>query len=516
MSIYDTFNYLYIIMSKLITKEQFQEKLNQKRESLLEQKRQKIEKEVLLILSWIDMSKLSNEEQAMIRKSAKNIAEKKDYHENYKLKILDNIQKNSEEQHFWENIEIDKWLNIYSDISNDVVYKRMGKNGDSENIKLFLERKLDVDTYLSYLTDEELRKIWNEDTFLLLEQLREQAETNDNGIESNENNAEEILCNIPYMPEEAEWAIQYTESNNLSNNEIISKEQNENIENVLKEIEQFIRDHHIKIIDINKLKKKIKRIIKSWNYRKSDFDSFWINEEENGFFEVLERYWIKEFVDIKKSKQRTKKDKKTKEDYLWEIEKAELKTEDLRSYLNNLFTRKTLLKRYGIIVQYNESYYTNFPKDIDELKKFFDAKDEDQLLEIIFWNDVETIEENWNIWTEVVDIEIDDGYTEGEIQDISLIATEKEKQLIDSITKSLTDVFEIDEWIVEEYKKSFLEMRRKWRQWNIVPAWNWEERKQYLEFIWYYKVQKKVFELEVKYPYLTIVKESIKNKLNRK
>lgn len=51
MSIYDTFNYLYIIMSKLITKEQFQEKLNQKRESLLEQKRQKIEKEVLLILS---------------------------------------------------------------------------------------------------------------------------------------------------------------------------------------------------------------------------------------------------------------------------------------------------------------------------------------------------------------------------------------------------------------------------------------------------------------------------------
>lgn len=46
------------------------------------------------------MSKLSNEEQAMIRKSAKNIAEKKNYHENYKLKILDNIQKNSEEQHF--------------------------------------------------------------------------------------------------------------------------------------------------------------------------------------------------------------------------------------------------------------------------------------------------------------------------------------------------------------------------------------------------------------------------------
>jgi hypothetical protein len=38
-----------------------------------------------------------------------------------------------------------------------------------------LERKLDVDMYFSYLNDEELRRIGNEDTFLLKKQLEEES-----------------------------------------------------------------------------------------------------------------------------------------------------------------------------------------------------------------------------------------------------------------------------------------------------------------------------------------------------
>jgi hypothetical protein len=87
-------------MTKLISKEQFQERLESKRENLLEQKRKSIEEEISIILRKINMEKLSEEDQLKIRESAKNIAEQKNYDEDYKLKILNNIQKNAEENHF--------------------------------------------------------------------------------------------------------------------------------------------------------------------------------------------------------------------------------------------------------------------------------------------------------------------------------------------------------------------------------------------------------------------------------
>jgi hypothetical protein len=87
-------------MTKLISKEQFQERLESKRENLLEQKRKSIEEETSIILRKINMENLSEEDQLKIREAAKNIAEQKNYDEDYKLKILNNIQKNAEENHF--------------------------------------------------------------------------------------------------------------------------------------------------------------------------------------------------------------------------------------------------------------------------------------------------------------------------------------------------------------------------------------------------------------------------------
>ena len=49
-------------MTKLISKEQFQERLESKRENLLEQKRKSIEEEISIILRKINMEKLSEED----------------------------------------------------------------------------------------------------------------------------------------------------------------------------------------------------------------------------------------------------------------------------------------------------------------------------------------------------------------------------------------------------------------------------------------------------------------------
>ncbi len=167
-------------MTKLISKEQFQERLESKRENLLEQKRKSIEEEISIILRKINMEKLSEEDQLKIRESAKNIAEQKNYDEDYKLKILNNIQKNAEENHFWEEIDKNEWLNVFSDITNDIVYQRMAEKWDIENIKLFLERKLDVETYLEYLTDNEIKDLWIEGMYLLIKKMKEEWDNVEN------------------------------------------------------------------------------------------------------------------------------------------------------------------------------------------------------------------------------------------------------------------------------------------------------------------------------------------------
>lgn len=131
--------------SKILTKEQFQEKFEIKREKLLEQKKESIEKEIAIILQWIDVKILTDEDKQL----AKSLAEKKHYSEDDKLAILENIKNAAID--YWDRSDWTEWLNIFSDVTNDIVYQRMVEKWDIENIKLLLERKLPIDTYYQYL-----------------------------------------------------------------------------------------------------------------------------------------------------------------------------------------------------------------------------------------------------------------------------------------------------------------------------------------------------------------------------
>lgn len=270
-------------MTKLISKEQFQERLENKRESLLEQKRKSIEEEISIILRRIDMEKLSEEDQLKIRESAKNIAEQKDYNEDYKLKILNNIQKSAEENHFWEEIDKNEWLNVFSDITNDIVYKRMVKEWDLENIKLFLERKLDVETYLGYLTDEEIKDLWIEGMYLLIKKMKEEWDNIEN-VDTSVNNPEEesksviinenIINDVKETTSTEEWKI-------------LSETNLESIRNAVNHyMEHWIIIDSAKNVDdiINKIKYKIYRKsgISTKNWWKEDFlnNNNWIEIEK--------------------------------------------------------------------------------------------------------------------------------------------------------------------------------------------------------------------------------------------
>lgn len=179
------FNLLYLNMVIILSKEQFKEKLENKRKKLLEQRAKRIAEEIVLILKWIDMNEYSKEDQLNFQESARHIAEKKSYTEDYNLTILENIKNSSEENHYWEDVNVHEWINIFSNIENDVVYRRMVEKWDLENIKLFLERKLPEETYYNYLTDIEIKEIWNEDPNLLKRQLEKQAEDSSMTIEQN-------------------------------------------------------------------------------------------------------------------------------------------------------------------------------------------------------------------------------------------------------------------------------------------------------------------------------------------
>ena len=146
--------------------EQFREKLESKRNNLLEQKNIKIENEIAMILRWLDITKLPEEDQLKLKTSAKYIAENKNYPEDYKLRILDNIQKNALENHFWERMYSDKLFHTFSDISNDIVYQRMLERWDIQNANLFLERKLTIYDYIDYLTPDEIEQFGLVDVYL--------------------------------------------------------------------------------------------------------------------------------------------------------------------------------------------------------------------------------------------------------------------------------------------------------------------------------------------------------------
>ena len=161
-------------MEKLLSIDDFKEKLNNKKQEFLNQKEEKIQDIIASILKWswiiLDNYPEFNKNKILewFRMAAEN-SEK--YKEDYLIDILKNFENNIEEYKYWEQINFDWNYNSFWNINNDIVYQRMMEKWDTENIKLFLERKLPVDTYYSYLTEAELKDLWNEYLWLLNEQL---------------------------------------------------------------------------------------------------------------------------------------------------------------------------------------------------------------------------------------------------------------------------------------------------------------------------------------------------------
>lgn len=301
--LYDIFYLLCIEMTLILSKEQFQEKIESKRKNLLEQRTQRIADEIALILKWIDMDKLSEEEQLKIQESAKFLAEKKSYIEDYKLMVLENIKNSSEENHYWEHINDSEWINIFSDIENDLVYKRMVAKWDLENIKLFLERKLPIETYFTYLTDIEIKEIWNEDPILLKKQLEKEEEDSNANVEeqkeSEENLGEDQISELIEQVIDGERWEDETKSEEIdegnSNNAVDSWLGRELSDDDLFRINSAINYYKDKWMEINdcetiqdiidKIKSKIFK--RSWLTRhkraKNDFlkNSNWIAVEED-------------------------------------------------------------------------------------------------------------------------------------------------------------------------------------------------------------------------------------------
>lgn len=155
-------------MNNSMSREKFQEMLESKHQSLLSERQDELRKTIESILAWVQFS--DDNQKAELSQSAKVIAEHKHYPVDDKLTLLENLKKDNELNVNWWNEKETRYL--YWDITDDVVYQRMAKNWDLENIKLFLERKLPLDTYYSYLTDAEMRDLWNESMFLLYWQLQ--------------------------------------------------------------------------------------------------------------------------------------------------------------------------------------------------------------------------------------------------------------------------------------------------------------------------------------------------------
>jgi len=156
------------MMDKTKFRENFQEKLENKHQSLLIERQKELSKAIESILAWVQFS--DDNQKSEFSRSAREIAEHKHYPVDDKITLLENLKKDNElNTNWWEE---QKTRHLYWDISNDIVYQRMTKKWDLENIKLFLERKLPLDTYYSYLTDEEMRKLWNESLFLLYWELQ--------------------------------------------------------------------------------------------------------------------------------------------------------------------------------------------------------------------------------------------------------------------------------------------------------------------------------------------------------
>lgn len=259
--------------SKILSKENFYRKIDEKREKLLEQRDAKIEEEILWILKWIDVKILSEED----KKIAKSLAEKKHYPEDDKLSILGEIQKHAEENHYWDTDNFNWIFTIFSDVTNDIVYQKMVEKKDTDNIKLFNERKLSVETYLKYLTDlndEEIKDLWIEEMYLLREKLQNMGKME---------TPEETPGNTSENTQEEK-----TGNSNSANWKTLSETNLESIGNALQYfIENWIIIEEFENIDdiINKIKYKIYR--KSWistkNWWKEEFlhNDNWIEIEKS-------------------------------------------------------------------------------------------------------------------------------------------------------------------------------------------------------------------------------------------
>lgn len=158
----------YTIMNNSISSEKFQERLENKHQNLLSERQDELRKTIESILTWVQFADDNQKEE--LSKSARVIAEHKHYPVDDKLTLLENLKKDNELNVNWWKEQKIRYL--YWDATDDVVYQRMVKKWDLENIKLFLERKLPLDTYYSYLTDAEMRDLWNESMFLLYWQLQ--------------------------------------------------------------------------------------------------------------------------------------------------------------------------------------------------------------------------------------------------------------------------------------------------------------------------------------------------------
>lgn len=257
------------MMDKTKFRENFQEKLENKHQSLLIERQNELSKAIESILSWVQFS--DDTQRTEFTKSAREIAEHKYYPMDDKLTLLENLKKDHElNTNWWEE---QKMRHLYWDITDDIVYKRMSKKWDLENIKLFLERKLPLDTYYSYLTDEEMRKLWNENLFLLYWQLQ--------GGESKDSTQS--------IDKESSSSEGYSEEN--------KKELSEINKNSIKEALDLLIKEWIKLGKYTK--KDILKAIKYIIYRRTGLSTrgLWKDEFENSWLIIVEENDIPEIAE---------------------------------------------------------------------------------------------------------------------------------------------------------------------------------------------------------------------------
>ena len=166
----------------------------------LETKKEQYQKKCELV-SEILISDLIIDSQKVRDFLSENIINIDDKIREYRIKQA----KNSE---LVQETKNQKFRPIWFDESRDPVFQLALKKWDNETIQKLRSRTLTVDAYMNYLSDEELKILWNWDINLLNEQLRnEELSDWNNNIEkkTEEKQQEKINTNVVFESPKAIW-----------------------------------------------------------------------------------------------------------------------------------------------------------------------------------------------------------------------------------------------------------------------------------------------------------------------